>query len=144
MELYSEVDITGEKNTMFFLSSDVLDNPLPKIPDAIRRSVKQQQRPNRRMVLGPGNSSSGVGTPSISLPVRRIRCLKAKKKRRKERVNQGTRTGVPLTYVYPNGIYGVLWGFLGIITHKFPLYRACIGISHRGIYVGIGVHPTIP
>ena len=88
MELYSEVDITGEKNTMFFLSSNVLDNPLPKIPDAIRRSVKQQQRPQRRMVLGPGNSSSGVGTLSISLPVRRIRCLKAKKK--KERVNQGT------------------------------------------------------
>ncbi len=110
MEPYSEVDITGEKNTMFFLSSSVLDNPLAKIPDAIRRSVKQQQRPQRRMVLGPGNSSSGVGTLSISLPVRRIRCLKAKKKKKKRtRESRDVRTGVPrFTYVYPNGIYGVL------------------------------------
>ena len=33
-------------------------------------------------------------------------------------------------------------GFLGIVTHKYPLYRAYIGISHRGTLVG--VHPTIP
>ena len=30
---------------------------------------------------------------------------------------------------------------LGIITHKYPIYRAYIGISHRGTLVG--VHPTI-
>ncbi len=28
--------------------------------------------------------------------------------------------------------------FLGIITHKYPLYRASIGISHRGTLVGDG------
>ena len=33
-------------------------------------------------------------------------------------------------------------GFLGIITHKYPLYRAYIGIFQRGTLVG--VHPTIP
>ena len=33
-------------------------------------------------------------------------------------------------------------GFLGIFTHTYPLYRAYIGISHRGTLVG--VHPTIP
>ena len=48
--------------------------------------------------------------------------------------------GVPLT-VYP-------WYFLcsleilGIITHQHPLYRAYIGISHRGTLAG--VHPNIP
>ena len=35
-------------------------------------------------------------------------------------------------WVYPqqctHGIYCVLKGFLGIITHKYPLYRAYIGI----------------
>ena len=35
---------------------------------------------------------------------------------------QGTRTGVPLTYVYPWGTYCVLYGFLGIRTHKYPNY----------------------
>ena len=34
----------------------------------------------------------------------------------------------PFTYVYYHGIYCVLAGFLGIITHKYPLYRAYIGI----------------
>ena len=43
--------------------------------------------------------------------------------------------GVPLT-VYP---WYLLWG---IIHHKYPLYRAYIGISHKGMLVG--VHPTIP
>ena len=33
-------------------------------------------------------------------------------------------------------------GFLGTITHKYPLYGAYIGISHSGTLVG--VHPTIP
>ena len=33
-------------------------------------------------------------------------------------------------------------GTIGIITHKYPLYRAYVGISHRGTLVG--VHPTIP
>ena len=32
---------------------------------------------------------------------------------------------------------------LGIITHKYQLYKAYIGISHKG-YVEIGVHSTIP
>ena len=44
--------------------------------------------------------------------------------------------GVPLT-VYPwcICIYCVLWGFLGIKTHKYPLYRVYIyiGISHKEI-----------
>ena len=50
--------------------------------------------------------------------------------------SQGTRMGVPLTYVYYHGIYCVFLGFLGI-THKYPLYRAYIGVSHKG-YVGRG------
>ena len=32
------------------------------------------------------------------------------------------------------------WGLY--LIHKYPLYRAYIGISHRGTLVG--VHPTIP
>ena len=33
--------------------------------------------------------------------------------------------GVPLTYVYPNGIYCVCLGILGDEkTHKYPLYMA--------------------
>ena len=55
--------------------------------------------------------------------------------------SQGTRKGVPLTYVYPWHLLCSL-GILGIITHKHPLYRAYIGISHRGTLVGL--HPTIP
>ncbi len=38
------------------------------------------------------------------------------------------------------------WGFLGIITHKYPLYRAYIGISHRGT-LGSGyilAYPLVP
>ena len=46
--------------------------------------------------------------------------------------------GVPLT-MYP---WYVFQGFLGITTHKYSLYRAYIGISHRGTLVE--VHPTIP
>ena len=42
--------------------------------------------------------------------------------------------GVPLT-VYPWSLLCSL-GFLGIITHKYPLSRAYIGISHRGTLVG--------
>ena len=42
--------------------------------------------------------------------------------------------------VLPWYLAGALWGFLGIITHKIPLYRAFIGISHRGTLVGVGVH----
>ena len=53
---------------------------------------------------------------------------------------QGT-TGVPRT-VYQWYLLCSTLGFLGIITHKYPLYRAYIGISHRGTVVG--VHPTIP
>ena len=51
--------------------------------------------------------------------------------------------GVPLT-VYPWYLLCSLGiqGFLGIITHKYQLYRAYIGIPHRGTL--IGVHPTIP
>ena len=52
--------------------------------------------------------------------------------------------GVPLT-VYPWYLLCSTLGFLGIITHKYPrdidLYRAYIGISHRGTLPG--VHPTI-
>ena len=55
---------------------------------------------------------------------------------------QGT-SGVPLTYVGPWYLAGVLQGFLEIITHKYPLYRAYVGISHRGT-LGFGVHLTIP
>ena len=53
---------------------------------------------------------------------------------------QGTRTGVPLT-VYPWYLLCSTLGFLGIITHKYPLYRAYIGISHRDTLVG--VHPCL-
>ena len=49
--------------------------------------------------------------------------------------------GVPLP-VYPWYLLCSTLGFLGIITHKYPLYGAYIGISHRGTLVG--VHPTIP
>ncbi len=51
--------------------------------------------------------------------------------------------GVPLA-VYPWYLLCSL-GILGdynFITHKYPLYRAWKGISHRGVLVG--VHPTIP
>ena len=57
------------------------------------------------------------------------------------RQSQGTRMAVPLPQC-THGIYCALWGFLGIVTYKHPLYRAYIGISHRGTLVG--VHPTIP
>ena len=33
-------------------------------------------------------------------------------------------------------------GILGDYNHQYPLYRAYIGISHRGTLVG--VHPTVP
>ena len=33
-------------------------------------------------------------------------------------------------------LFRITNGFLGIITHKYPLYRAYIGISHRGTLVG--------
>ena len=46
-----------------------------------------------------------------------------------------TPNSVPMVFI------GVFYGFLGIMTHKYPLYRAYIGISHRGTLVG--VHPTI-
>ena len=49
--------------------------------------------------------------------------------------------GVPLT-VYPWYLLCSTLGFLGIITHKYPLYKAYMGISHRGALVE--VHPTIP
>ncbi len=47
--------------------------------------------------------------------------------------------GVPLT-VYPWYLLCSL-GFLEIITHKYQLYRAYIGIFHRGTLVG--VHPCL-
>ena len=49
---------------------------------------------------------------------------------------------IPFTFNY-HGNCCVLEGFLEIITHKYPLlYRAYIGISHRG--VRWSVYPTIP
>ena len=62
---------------------------------------------------------------------------------------KGTRTGVP---GYPwrtctHGIYMYLLYFVGILvdcfTHKYPLYRDYIGISHKGAHAGIGVHPFL-
>ena len=47
-----------------------------------------------------------------------------------------TPNSVPMVFI------GVFYGFLGIMTHKYPLYRAYIGISNRGTVVG--VHPIIP
>ena len=35
-------------------------------------------------------------------------------------ISQGTRTGVPLTYVYPLYLLCSTLGFLGIIIHKYP------------------------
>ena len=61
---------------------------------------------------------------------------------------QGTRTGVPLTYVYYHGTYRAYYiGILGDNNKLNTQYigikkRAYIGISHRGTFVG--VHPTIP
>ena len=49
--------------------------------------------------------------------------------------------GVPLTYVYPWYLLCSL-GILGDYNPQIPLYRAYIGISHRGTLVG--VRPTIP
>ena len=55
---------------------------------------------------------------------------------------QGTRTGVPLTYVYPWYLLCFL-GILGDYNPEIPTsYRAYIGISHRGTLVG--VHPIVP
>ena len=48
--------------------------------------------------------------------------------------------GAPPT-VYPWYLL-CLQGFLGVITHKYPLFKAYIGISLMGTLVG--VHPTIP
>ena len=42
-----------------------------------------------------------------------------------------------------HGIYCVLHGFLRILTHKYPVYRAYIGISHRGT-LGSGYIPAYP
>ena len=50
-----------------------------------------------------------------------------------------------LTYVYPWCLLCYCVLSLGILgdekTHKYPLYRAYVGISNRGTLVG--VHPTI-
>ena len=44
-------------------------------------------------------------------------------------------------WVYPqqctHGIYCVLKGFLGIITHKYPVYRAYIGIFMDFLPIGV-------
>ncbi len=37
-----------------------------------------------------------------------------------------TPNSVPMVFI------GVFYGFLGIMTHEYPLYRAYIGISNRG------------
>ena len=55
-------------------------------------------------------------------------------------VSQGTIGCTPNSV--PTVFICILEGFLEIITHKYPLYRAYIGISNRGTLVG--VHPTIP
>ncbi len=57
---------------------------------------------------------------------------------------QGTRKGVPRSRTCTTMVFSWCsrWGFLGIITHKYLLYRAYIRISQRGTLVGI--HPTIP
>ena len=56
-------------------------------------------------------------------------------------VNIKGQLGVPLT-VYPRYLLCSL-GILGSFSStKHPLYRAYIGISHRGTLVG--VHPTTP
>ena len=47
-----------------------------------------------------------------------------------------------VTLIFVEVRSNVWWGILGTITRKYPLYRACIGISHRSTMVG--VHPTIP
>ena len=39
----------------------------------------------------------------------------------------------PLTYVYSWYLLCSTLGFLGIISHKYPLYRVYIGISHDGV-----------
>ena len=58
---------------------------------------------------------------------------------------QGTRTGLPLTYVYPWYLLCSTLGFLGIIAHKYPLYRAYIGISyHNGVRFARGTSLPIP
>ena len=60
-------------------------------------------------------------------------------------LHQGTRTGVPRSRTCgPHGMYCVLLGFLGIITHKHPLYRAySSGFPMTGAHVGIEVHPCL-
>ena len=57
---------------------------------------------------------------------------------------QGTKTGVPLTYVYPRVFNIVFWRDSWELWPIFipTKYRAYIGISHRGTLVG--VHPTMP
>ncbi len=49
---------------------------------------------------------------------------------------QGTIGRTPNS-VGPMVLIGLIWGFLGIITHKHPrvigIYRAYIGISHDGV-----------
>ena len=50
--------------------------------------------------------------------------------------------GVPLTVSVYQWYLWCSLGILGIITYKYTLYRAYIGISHKGTLVG--VHPTMP
>ena len=45
---------------------------------------------------------------------------------------QGTILCTPNVRVLPWYLLCSTLGFLGIITHKYPLHRAYIGISHRG------------
>ena len=54
-------------------------------------------------------------------------------------------------WVYPVHVRVLQWyllcstlGFLGIITHKYPLYRAYIGISHDGVRGDRGTSLPIP
>ena len=68
---------------------------------------------------------------------RLIRYPTKKHKKKVSRDKDGcTRNSVPMVFSWCS------LGILGIITHKYPLYRASIEISHRGTLVG--VHPTIP
>ena len=63
----------------------------------------------------------------------------------KESIPQGIPKGVPLTYVYPWYLLCSRMGFLGTITHKYPIYRAySSGFPMTG-YVGIrGTSLPIP
>ena len=73
------------------------------------------RRESSIVFTSPGNDAGSQQMPSLKLRKPLVSQLVGTWE--ENSTDEGTRTGVPLTYVYPWYLAGVLEGFLGIITH---------------------------